>query len=113
LDFDCCAPSFFELGTEFGKHTACEAVGFPDKAEKKVLSPDVVITEIASFIVGEVDDPLGPWGQRHVLRWAGVAPWKLLFDFVLDTRECDAHERENPCRSRVLVSGQTEEKVFG
>ena len=85
------APDPAVIAAQGGQDLGCYAVALADQAEQDVLGPDVVVAELQRLAQGELQDLLGPRGERDV-PGRGLA--------------AAAHDADDPLPHRLLVDAQ-------
>ncbi len=121
------AADFFDgmLDALFGHALIAQDIGgrrvaLAGDAQEQVLGRDVLVLELARFLVGHVDDPLEPRGDEHLRHLAAVARcaglWRV-FERLLDLAPDHRHGRvdflENLGREPIGLLQQRQEQVLG
>src|SRR5947209_8645584 len=72
--------SFFKFHAKFGEDSSRETVAFANQSQQEMLGSNIVVVEVSSLIVSQIDDSLRPRRQCHILTRSGIPPRELLFD---------------------------------
>ena len=63
-----------QVGAQLHEHLGGDALALADQAEEDVLGADVVVAELQRLAQRQLEDLLGPRGERDVARWATSRP---------------------------------------
>jgi hypothetical protein len=95
-----------EVSAKGKKHPRGDPLAFPQKAEKKVFRPDVVIAELTGLVDGQLDDPLGPRRQTYFANDGLVAATDDEFHGGPDLRELDPLVGKNVRRDTLALADE-------
>ena len=111
-DADDLVADLVEVDPERLQDAGGDPLPFADETEEQVLRADVVVTEAAGLVDGELDDALGAWGEPDLTDDRAVAPSDDELDRGPDLGELDVHVLEDARRHTLALADETEEQVL-
>ena len=93
---------------------ACgDPLALADQAEQQVLGADVVVSQAARLVDGELDDPLGARRQADLADHRAIPATDDELDRRPDLGQLDVHVLEDACGNALPLAHEAEEQVFG
>ena len=102
-----------EVNPEVLKHPCRHTFPFANQAEQQVLGSDVVVTELTGLLEGQLQHPLGPWGEGNLHRHETRAPADDFFHLYPGVLEVDPHRLEHLGGDASAFTDQTQQDLFG
>ena len=102
-----------QVGAQADQDLGRDALALADQAEEHVLGADVVVAELESFPQGELEDLLGPGGERGRPGRRRPGRPDRLFDLVADCFEAYAERLQRLGRHTLAFVDQAEQDVLG
>ena len=102
-----------QVGAELDEHLGGHALTLTDEAEEDVLGADVVVAELQRFAQRQLEDLLGPRGERDVARRRRTALPDDLFHLAADGLEADVQRLERFGGDAFALVDEAEEDVLG
>ena len=89
-----------------------DPLAFPDEAQEQVLRADVVVTEPAGLVDGQLDHALGARRQAHLADDRAIATTDDEFDGGPHLRELDVHVLEHARGDALALADEAQEQML-
>ena len=102
-----------QVGAELDEHLGGDALALADQAEQDVLGADVVVAQLEGFAQRQLEDLLGPRGERDVPGRRRAALADDLLDLVAHGLQRDAEALEGLGGDALTLVDEAEQDVLG
>ena len=101
-----------EINAEVFQDPGSDALTFADQAQQQVLGADVVVTQLAGFLQGQLENTFGPGGEGDLHGHEAGAPADDLLDFHPGILEVDPHGLEDLGGHAGALTDQTQQDLL-
>ncbi len=112
-DVDDLVPNLVQVDAQALEHAGGDPLALADEAQQQVLGTDVVVTEAARLVDGQLDDPLGPRREADLAHDRALASTDDELDRLPHLGQLDVHVLEHARGHALALAHQAEEKVLG
>ena len=111
-DADDLVADLVEVDAERLEDTGGDPLALADEAEEQVLRADVVVTEAAGLVDGQLDDPLGARGEPDLADDRAVTTADDELDRRPDLGQLDVHVLEDARRHALALADEAQEQML-